>query len=136
MYAAPAFLYFCALTSVHVSAWISPAKQTTNATNFDTNLLIDVTGAHAFVEAGPNDFRGPCPGLNALANHNYIPHNGVVSVEQAILAANEGIYLDMHHTAIYINLTANPVFGMGLDFATGAGVLALYGANLLDVPFF
>jgi hypothetical protein len=25
---------------------------------------------------------------------------------------------------------------MGLDFATGAGVLALYGANLLDVPFF
>ncbi|KAJ7835035.1 Chloroperoxidase [Mycena leptocephala] len=117
MYAAPAFLYFCALTSVHVSAWISPAKRTTNATNFDTNRLIDVTGAHAFVEAGPNDFRGPCPGLNALANHNYIPHNGVVSVEQAILAANE-------------------VFGMGLDFATGAGVLALYGANLLDVPFF
>ncbi|KAJ7885440.1 oxidase-like protein [Mycena leptocephala] len=117
MYAAPGFLYVCALTSVHVSAWLLPGKRTTDATTFDTNQLIDVTGAHAFVEAGPNDFRGPCPGLNALANHNYIPHHGVVSVEQAILAATE-------------------VFGMGLDFATGAGVLALYGANLLDVPFF
>ncbi|KAJ7863621.1 Chloroperoxidase [Mycena olivaceomarginata] len=112
MYAAPGFLYFCALTSVHVSAWMLPGKRTTDATTFDTNQLIDVTGAHAFVEAGPDDFRGPCLGLNALANHNYIPHHGVVSVEQAILAATEGI------------------------FATGAGVLALYGANLLDVPFF
>ncbi|KAJ7860784.1 hypothetical protein B0H13DRAFT_1900768 [Mycena leptocephala] len=113
----PGFLYACALTSVHVSAWLLPGKRTTDATTFDTNQLIDVTGAHAFVEAGTNDFRGPCPGLNALANHNYIPHHGVVSVEQAILAATE-------------------VFGMGLDFATGAGVLALYGANLLDVSFF
>lgn len=41
-----------------------------------------VTGRHKFVppdfEAG--DQRGPCPGLNALANHNYIPHDGVVNV--------------------------------------------------------
>jgi hypothetical protein len=43
--------------------------------------LVDVTGKHAFVP--PNfaagDTRGPCPGLNALANHNYIPHNGVAA---------------------------------------------------------
>jgi hypothetical protein len=102
MYAAPGFMYFCALASVHVSAWMLPGKRTTDATTFDTNQLIDVTGAHAFVEAGPNDFRGPCPGLNALANHNYIPHHGVVSVEQAILAATEGMSLDMHRTAIFI----------------------------------
>lgn len=41
-----------------------------------------VTGDHAFI--APNftagDQRGPCPGLNALANHGYIPRNGVVSV--------------------------------------------------------
>lgn len=46
-----------------------------------TNTLI-VSGDHAFVppniEAG--DQRGPCPGLNALANHGYISHNGVTSV--------------------------------------------------------
>ena len=26
--------------------------------------------AHQYVAAGPNDIRGPCPGLNTLANHN------------------------------------------------------------------
>ena len=35
------------------------------------------TGAHAFVAPGPNDQRGPCPGLNAMANHGYMPHSGV-----------------------------------------------------------
>lgn len=29
---------------------------------------IDVSGAHTFVPPGPGDQRGPCPGLNALAN--------------------------------------------------------------------
>lgn len=55
--------------------------------------LIDVTGAHAFVP--PNfaagDLRGPCPGLNALANHNYLPHNGFASVAQFVQATNQGI---------------------------------------------
>ena len=26
--------------------------------------------AHVFVPPGPNDIRGPCPGLNTAANHN------------------------------------------------------------------
>ncbi|USP75725.1 uncharacterized protein yc1106_02999 [Curvularia clavata] len=26
--------------------------------------------------AGTGDVRGPCPGLNALANHNFLPHSG------------------------------------------------------------
>ena len=25
---------------------------------------------------GPNDIRGPCPGLNTLANHGYLPRDG------------------------------------------------------------
>ncbi|KAJ7824560.1 hypothetical protein B0H13DRAFT_1919084 [Mycena leptocephala] len=56
---------------------------------FNPSQEIDVTGAHAFVAAGRDDFRGPCPGLNALANHNYIPHNGVVSFLDAVTAAME-----------------------------------------------
>lgn len=44
-----------------------------------------VTGEHEFQP--PNfengDQRGPCPGLNALANHGYIPRHGVVSVSQS-----------------------------------------------------
>jgi len=30
----------------------------------------------AWVAAGPTDCRSPCPGLNTLANHGYLPHDG------------------------------------------------------------
>jgi hypothetical protein len=44
---------------------------------------INVTegSGHEYVAPGPNDLRGPCPGLNAFANHSeyatgtiYVPH--------------------------------------------------------------
>lgn len=31
---------------------------------------------------GPNDIRGPCPGLNALANHNFISHDGITTLAE------------------------------------------------------
>ncbi|KIM89846.1 hypothetical protein PILCRDRAFT_60618 [Piloderma croceum F 1598] len=31
---------------------------------------------HKFVPANPGDSRAPCPALNALANHGYLPHSG------------------------------------------------------------
>ncbi|TVY48236.1 Aromatic peroxygenase-like protein [Lachnellula occidentalis] len=68
------------------------------------------TGAHAFVP--PNfaagDARGPCPGLNAMANHGYLPHNGV------------GSHLD------FIQGTLD-VFGMAADLS---GFLTVLGATL------
>lgn len=51
---------------------------------------ISTTGANAFVPPGPGDIRGPCPGLNSLANHNYLPHNGVPTFAQAIDATTKG----------------------------------------------
>lgn len=30
--------------------------------------LVSTSGEHAFVAPGPDDARGPCPGLNAAAN--------------------------------------------------------------------
>jgi Peroxidase, family 2 len=63
-------------------------------------------GQYAFKAPGPNDARGPCPGLNAMANHGYIPHNGVGTIEQFV----QGCY---------------NVFGMGLDLGA---FLAIYGA--------
>jgi len=67
---------------------------------------VDTTGEHKFVAATSSDLRGPCPGLNALANHGYLPHNGLASVLQITQASNE-------------------VFGMGLDLSA---FLAVYGA--------
>ncbi|PGH35241.1 hypothetical protein GX50_01937 [[Emmonsia] crescens] len=80
---------------------------------FDTmKKPIETTGKHAFVppnfEAG--DQRGPCPGLNALANHGYIPHNGVTTTAQVIFATND-------------------VYGMGLGLATILGVLGTVGVG-------
>ncbi len=48
------------------------------------------TGAHAFVPPGKTDLRGPCPGLNAMANHNYIPHSGVATISQFIQGTYDG----------------------------------------------
>lgn len=31
---------------------------------------------HAYMAPGPGDVRSPCPGLNSLANHGFIPRNG------------------------------------------------------------
>ncbi|KAL6718421.1 hypothetical protein ACLMJK_004510 [Lecanora helva] len=63
-------------------------------------------GEHAFRAPGPNDQRGPCPGLNAMANHGYLPHNGVGSIQDFITGTQDA-------------------FGMGVDLAS---FLAVYGA--------
>ncbi|KUJ08957.1 Cloroperoxidase [Mollisia scopiformis] len=31
---------------------------------------------HTWSPPGPGDVRGPCPGLNSLANHGFLPHDG------------------------------------------------------------
>lgn len=58
-------------------------------TTFNENQLVDVTGQHRWIAPGPNDIRGPCPGLNALANHGYFPRNGVVPLTVGATATNE-----------------------------------------------
>ncbi|EJF59901.1 Cloroperoxidase [Dichomitus squalens LYAD-421 SS1] len=35
-----------------------------------------VDDSNAFIPATPDDSRSPCPALNALANHGYLPHDG------------------------------------------------------------
>lgn len=50
------------------------------------------TGAHAYKAPGPSDLRGPCPGLNAMANHGYIPHNGVATITQFIQGTYDGTH--------------------------------------------
>lgn len=41
--------------------------------------------AHQFIAPGPNDKRGPCPGLNAAANHGFLPRSGVTTIAQSKL---------------------------------------------------
>ncbi|KAJ4364575.1 hypothetical protein N0V83_009171 [Neocucurbitaria cava] len=44
---------------------------------------------HEYVAPGSSDLRGPCPGLNAFANHNFLPHNGYATVAQYIDATTK-----------------------------------------------
>ncbi|CAG9981304.1 unnamed protein product [Clonostachys byssicola] len=45
--------------------------------------------------AGPSDSRSPCPGLNTLANHGYLPHNGKkISMSKFVSAITEAFNFD------------------------------------------
>ncbi|KAM3076147.1 hypothetical protein ACMFMG_006338 [Clarireedia jacksonii] len=59
--------------------------------NFDpVDQLVDVSSAtgHQYIAPGATDIRGPCPGLNAAANHGYIPRNGILTLAQTISGLN------------------------------------------------
>lgn len=58
----------------------------------DFRKPIDITSRHAFRAPDTGDQRGPCPGLNALANHGYISHDGVTSFAEVVLAINIGLF--------------------------------------------
>ncbi|KAI9644700.1 hypothetical protein NHQ30_006726 [Ciborinia camelliae] len=60
---------------------------------------------------GPGDVRSPCPGINSLANHGFLPHNGKGITIPALIAA------------------LDTAMNVGADFATAIG-----GAGLLSVP--
>jgi hypothetical protein len=56
----------------------------------DLDKPIDITGKYAFRAPSGSDQRGPCPGLNALANHGYIAHDGITSFVEVVTAINQG----------------------------------------------
>lgn len=103
----------------------------------------DVTGAHTF--APPNfdagDQRGPCPGLNALANHNYLPHNGVADIPTIIQAVNKvysmsldlGAFLAIFGTVFDGNpLSTDPGYSIGGYSPDAQNILD--GAGILGTP--
>ena len=47
--------------------------------------------AHAFEAAGPNDIRGPCPGLNTAADHHFLSHDGITTFEE-LVDASQNLY--------------------------------------------
>ena len=58
---------------------------------FDASAqYVSTTGQYAYVAPTSSDLRGPCPGLNAMANHGYIPHNGVATITQFIQGTYDG----------------------------------------------
>ncbi|TKY88631.1 hypothetical protein EX895_002620 [Sporisorium graminicola] len=56
--------------------------------------------AHPWKAPRKTDKRGPCPGLNTIANHGYLPRNGIVSPVELLVGTFEGLNLGPDLAAI------------------------------------
>jgi hypothetical protein len=45
---------------------------------------VSTSGKYAYKSPTASQIRGPCPGLNAAANHGYLPRSGVASIAQSM----------------------------------------------------
>lgn len=75
--------------------------------------------AHAFQAPGPNDIRGPCPGLNAAANHNFLAHDGVVTFNE-LVDAQQNVYNVGYDLAVLL-----ATVGVSLDGDIVTGKLSI-----------
>ncbi|PPQ65538.1 hypothetical protein CVT26_000495 [Gymnopilus dilepis] len=60
--------------------------------NDSSKLVHDA--AHPYEPLKDGDQRGPCPALNTLASHGYLPRNGIVTPVQLVNAVQEGFNLE------------------------------------------
>ncbi|WYZ43363.1 hypothetical protein EsH8_VI_001062 [Colletotrichum jinshuiense] len=79
--------------------------------------------------AGPDDFRGPCPMMNTLANHGFLPHDGRnLTQENVVKGLQEGLNFNtslgtlMFQMALIANPEPNATF-FTLDHLNAHNVL-------------
>jgi len=75
----------------------------------DTSAKLVNDAAHPWRPLGPGDVRGPCPGLNTLASHGWLPRSGVATPAQIVAAVQDAF--NMHN---------------------GLALFVAYGAHLVD----
>ena len=73
---------------------------------------VSTTGQYAYQSPTADQIRGPCPGLNAAANHGYLPRSGVATLTQTV----QGL---------------GSLYGMSTDLA---GILAAYAIAIDGDP--
>ncbi|KAK0544806.1 hypothetical protein OC846_005226 [Tilletia horrida] len=100
-----------------------PAAQT----NTSSRLVYDVY--HPYKAPGPNDIRGPCPGLNTLANHGYLNRTGIVTPQAIVKAVQKGYNMGLY-LASFLAFGAQLVDGNQLTNLISIGQkTSLTGAN-------
>ncbi|KAF2658637.1 Cloroperoxidase [Lophiostoma macrostomum CBS 122681] len=87
-----------------------------------------------YKDPGTSDKRGPCPGLNAAANHGFLPRNGLPNIQQTVdgLAAAYGLGREFAAAlaVIAITLTGDP---LSQTWSIGGPFTPLLG-GLLSTP--
>ncbi|OAK99349.1 Cloroperoxidase [Phaeosphaeriaceae sp. SRC1lsM3a] len=109
-----------------------------NTFNAATQYINVTEGSgHEYVAPGPNDLRGPCPGLNAFANHNFLPHNGYASVTQYIDATTKVVGMGPL-LSIFLSALGGAIDGDILNWSMGGtpslaqgGVTGILGNGLI-----
>ncbi|KAM3421360.1 hypothetical protein BST61_g1757 [Cercospora zeina] len=105
-----------------------------NCTVFNADdQFVDVSdgSGHEWRAPGPNDLRGQCPGLNAAANHNFMPRNGIATILQTTQGLSD-LYsmspeLGAALAAIAIAISGDPITGTWSIGAGYNGALGLLG---------
>ncbi|EDU46685.1 oxidase [Pyrenophora tritici-repentis] len=94
------------LTPDRLTAVLQKVDELRNARDslFDAKKPLDITGKHAFQPPRDTDKRGPCPGLNVLANHGFISRDGITSFAEVVTAVNQ-------------------VMGMGIELSLILGIM-------------
>ncbi|THU90500.1 Cloroperoxidase [Dendrothele bispora CBS 962.96] len=90
--------------------------------------------AHPWIAPGPNDLRGPCPGLNTLANHGFIPRDGrglnvsvildggfTLAAKVSLLATNDPLSFTLDDIKLHGNIEHDASLSR-VDFALGDNV--------------
>lgn len=114
---------FALLQLVSVSgdhAWIAPSEPI-----LSFNVLPDFLNQFCPFFLAATDQRGPCPGLNAAANHNYLPRSGIASAATVNTGLFEAFGLGADATAF---LQATTSFFDG-DPITGLWSIGGYSAG-------
>ncbi|KXT14790.1 hypothetical protein AC579_9670 [Pseudocercospora musae] len=122
---------------------VPPPKFTTTRDNcgshgkctvFDAeDQLVNVQpgSGHEWQAPGPNDLRGQCPGLNAAANHGFLPRSGVTNIQQTIdglgAAYSMSPELALALAVISIAISGDPIAGTWSIGAGYGGTLGLLG---------
>ncbi|TFK34139.1 aromatic peroxygenase precursor [Crucibulum laeve] len=76
----------------------------------DTSAKLVNDKAHPWKPLRRGDIRGPCPGLNTLASHGWLPRSGVATPAQIVTAVQEGFNME-NTIAIFVTYAAFLVDG-------------------------
>jgi len=85
------------------------------------NHLVPAIGDtdHQYQDPPAGAFRGPCPGLNAAANHGFLSRDGIVTFNE-LVAAQQNVYNVGYDLAVVL-----ATLGVGLDGDLTTGKLSL-----------
>ncbi|KAJ4343710.1 hypothetical protein N0V95_006540 [Ascochyta clinopodiicola] len=81
-------------------------------------INIEAGSGHEYVPPGSGDLRGPCPGLNAFANHNFIPHSGYATVQQYIDATMKVVGMGTQ-LSLFLSVLGGALDGDLLNWSIG-----------------